>query len=157
MPGWSLLYELPWRKARKFAHDTYKGSNWGDGLNARSGLVTPSLPVLSTEVIVRTHVHGRAYAATGSANLGHAQRTLRDELLLASHALVGAVALGKTTAIVLTGPGAPLSLANNAAAVRHLSLPTLLRVGVLAARVAVVARLEGAAERALYTPNSFQD
>ncbi|MGW5147403.1 hypothetical protein [Rhodococcus koreensis] len=69
MPGSSLLYELDNRTIRTFAHEVYLGTSAGNGLNVRSGILTPSLSVITTEIILRTHVHGLAYGATGSAGL----------------------------------------------------------------------------------------
>ncbi|WP_124391297.1 hypothetical protein [Rhodococcus wratislaviensis] len=89
MPGSSWLYELDNRALRKFAHEVYLGTSAGNGLNVRSGLLTPSLSVITTEIILRTHVHSRAYAVTGSALLGEREQARRDELLLAAHSLVG--------------------------------------------------------------------
>ncbi|MGV9866974.1 hypothetical protein [Rhodococcus koreensis] len=56
MPGSSWLYELDIRALRTFAHEVYLGRSAGNGLNVRSGILTPSLSVIVTEVIVRTHV-----------------------------------------------------------------------------------------------------
>lgn len=124
LPGWTLLYELPWRDARKFAHDVYSGTSWGDGWNSRNGLLTPSLPVISTEVLIRTHVHARAWNQTGSPILDAGHRALLEELLLAAHGLVGAAALGKAVALAMSGPGGALAL-------RHLNMPSLIRTGTL--------------------------
>ena len=63
LPGWTKLYELPSRRLGTFAHQTYNS-----GVNPRSGALS-TLPVLSTGVVVRTHVHGRAVLARGSATL----------------------------------------------------------------------------------------
>ena len=127
LPWWTLLYELPWRDVRKFAHDAYNGSAFGEGLNVRSGLLTPTLAVLTTEALLRTHVHGRALLVSGSARLDPSQEALRTELLLAGHSLVGAACLGKTiTRWLVTSP---------AIAVRHVNVPGLLRIGMLAVQV----------------------
>ncbi|WP_072801570.1 hypothetical protein [Rhodococcoides yunnanense] len=128
LPGWTLLYELPWRDARTFAHDVYQGSALGSGLNARSGVVAPAMCVVSTEVVIRTHVHGRAWRETGSPDLDSASTVLRDELLLAAHSLVGAASLGKTVARMVFLEKSPMAL-------RHLNVPLLLRVGSLALSV----------------------
>jgi len=48
-PGWSKLYELPSRSLRQFAHDTYDAE-----VNLRS-LAASTLPVLTTEITIRTH------------------------------------------------------------------------------------------------------
>ncbi|MDI9980027.1 hypothetical protein [Rhodococcus sp. IEGM 1307] len=129
LPGSSWLYELDNRALRKFAHEVYLGTA-GNGLNVRSGLLTPSLSVITTEVILRTHVHARAYAATGSARLDVREQARRNELLLAAHSLVGAASAGKTLArmIVLDD--------RKGMALRHVNVPVLLRMGCLAVEVA---------------------
>ncbi|WP_280432232.1 hypothetical protein [Nocardia brasiliensis] len=127
LPGSSLLYELDNRELRKFAHAVYLGPSAGNGLNLRSGLLTPSLGVLATEVVIRTHVHAKAYAVTGSADLDAGRQSLRQELLLAAHALVGAASVGKTAARFVT-----LDDQRRWLAVRHVNVPVLLRIGCLA-------------------------
>ena len=61
LPGWTRLYELPSRGLRTFADQAYD-----NGLNIRWAALS-TLPVLTTEVVVRTHVHGRAMLARGTA------------------------------------------------------------------------------------------
>ncbi|MFE5704346.1 hypothetical protein [Rhodococcus koreensis] len=91
---------------RTFAHEVYLGTSAGNGLNVRSGLLTSSLSVITAEVILRIHVHARAYAATGSTRLDEWEHARRKELLLAAHSLVGIASAGKTSArmIVLDEP-----------------------------------------------------
>jgi hypothetical protein len=95
LPGWTRLNELPWRRLRVFAHQTYD-----QGFNTRWAALS-SLPVLATEVVVRTHVHGRAMLARGEAVLQPVETAQRSELLLAGHALVGAASLGKALTMAL--------------------------------------------------------
>ncbi|GCE42950.1 hypothetical protein Rhow_007079 [Rhodococcus wratislaviensis] len=130
MPGSSWLYELDNRTLRTFAHEVYLGTSAGNGLNIRSGILTPSLSVITTEVILRTHVHARARAATGSARLDEREQARRSELLLAAHTLVGAASAGKTLArmIILDD--------RKGMALRHVNIPVLLRMGCLAVEVA---------------------
>lgn len=128
LPGWTLLCEMPHRRLRKFAHDVYRGTAPGEGLNLRSGAVTPTLAVISSEVIVRTHVHARAIARSGSASLSISEKNLRSELLLAAHAVVGAASLGKTLARSMALGTGPMAL-------RHINVPVLLRIGMLALEV----------------------
>ncbi|MGY1825961.1 hypothetical protein [Blastococcus sp. SYSU DS0541] len=137
LPGWSLLYEMPNRDLRKFAHDAYAGSNSGDGLNLRSGLLSPGLGMVATEVIVRTHTHLAAYRESGSPRLGKPAAAKRNEMLLAAHAAAGAVSLSKTAAVAVAGEGVM--------AVRHLNLPVLMRVGMLALKVRSDAAFRAAA------------
>lgn len=134
LPGFSQLYNLGDRDLRKFAHNAYEGGLAGktadkaSALNIRSGLMSPGLAVLSTEAIIRTHVHGRAWNGTGSAKLTTAERAQRTELLLAGHSMVGAASLGKVAARAMLDGVGPLSI-------RHLNLPVLLRIGMLSLQV----------------------
>lgn len=136
LPGWTLLYERPSRDLRKFAAQAYEGTPLGTGLNVRSGLLTPTLSLLTTEAIIRTHVHARAYADTGSPVLDAGQTALLSELLLCAHGLVGAACLGKTLTAGLLTPQGPL-------AVRHVNVPVLLRLGALGSTVVREHRARG--------------
>lgn len=127
LPGWTKLYELPVPALRQFAYDTYN-----QGANLRS-LSLSSLPVLSTEVVIRSHVHGRAMLESGSAVLEPAAASLRSELLLAGHSLVGAAALGKAVALSM--------VVSPAAGFWHINWPVLLRAAMLALEVAHDARV----------------
>ncbi|WP_433626426.1 hypothetical protein [Nocardia sp. CA-120079] len=127
LPGSSLLYELDNRDLRKFAHAVYLGPSAGNGLNVRSGILTPSLSVLATEVVLRTHVHAKAYVVTGSADLDERRQRLRGELLLAAHALAGAAAAGKTLSRFVM-----LDDKQRWTALRHMNIPLALRIGCLA-------------------------
>jgi hypothetical protein len=49
-------------------HVSLDAAELPNGVNARWATLS-ILPVLSTEVVVRTHVHGRAMLARGSAEL----------------------------------------------------------------------------------------
>jgi len=144
LPGWTWLYELPDRDVRKFAHAVYHGSELGGGLNLRSGGLNPMLSFLSTEMIVRTHVHARTYRRTGSPRLSSQEAALCTELLLAGHAVVGAACLGRALLAAFAGEG-PLAL-------RHVNLAVLVRVGFLAARVRA-----DALDRAALRPTSWDD
>lgn len=127
LPGWTRLYELPSRGLRTFAHQAYD-----NGLNIRWAALS-TLPVLTTEVVVRTHVHGRAMLARGTAMLEPAEAAQRSELLLAGHALVGAASLGRalTTAIATRSP---------IRAYKHVNWPVLLRAATTSLQVAGDAR-----------------
>lgn len=127
LPGWSLLYDMPDRDLRKFAHDAYAGTNSGDGLNLRSGILTPGLGMFATELIIRTHVHLAAYRNAGSPRLSAAGTAKRTEMLLAGHAAAGAASLSKTVAAAMAG--------ETVVAVRHLNVPVLVRVGMLALKM----------------------
>ena len=123
LPGWTALYQLPSRQLRTFAHQTYD-----HGLNTRWAALS-ALPVLTTEVVVRTHVHGRAMLARGTAVLQSAETAQRTELLLAGHALVGAVSLGKALTLALA-TRSPIR------AYRHLNWPVLVRAATTSLQVA---------------------
>jgi hypothetical protein len=126
LPGWTKLYELPSRQLRIFAHQAYSNS-----VNLRSATLS-TLPVLSTEAVIRTHVHGRAMLARGSAVLEPAEQSLRAELLLAGHSLVGAASLGKTLTLALA--------ASPVAAFGHINWPVLMRAAMLSLQVVADAR-----------------
>ncbi|MFC8046235.1 hypothetical protein [Nocardia sp. NPDC057353] len=123
LPGWTLLCEMPDPALRKFAHDAYANA----GLNLRSGVLTPGLGVLATEVVIRTHTHLAAYRSTGTARLPSGTAAKRTEMLLAAHAAAGAISLSKTAAAAIAGQAAM--------AARHLNIPALLRIGMLALQV----------------------
>ncbi|MFI9536897.1 hypothetical protein ACIG56_27060 [Nocardia fusca] len=127
LPGWSFLCEMPIPALRKFANDAYAGTNSGDGLNLRSGILTPGLGMLASEVIIRTHLHLGAYRSTGSSRLPTPTAAKRTEMLLAAHATAGAISLSKTAAAAITG--------ETAIAARHLNVPVLMRTGQLALKV----------------------
>ncbi|MBE1513442.1 hypothetical protein [Nesterenkonia halotolerans] len=123
LPGWTLLYEMPHRELRKFAHEAYSGMAPGEGLNIRSGLLTPSLGSLAVELIIRTHIHLQSLAETGTPTLRPAMRAKLTEMLLAGQGLIGAASLTKAAA--MTVAQAPLALG-------HINVPALIRTGTLA-------------------------
>ncbi|MFI6042601.1 hypothetical protein ACIA8C_13255 [Nocardia sp. NPDC051321] len=127
LPGWTLLYEMSNPDLRKFANDAYAGTNSGDGLNLRSGMLTPGLGMLATEVVIRTHTHLGAYRSTGTSRLATPAAAKHAEMLLAAHAAAGAISLSKTTAAAIAG--------ETVVAARHLNVPVLIRVGMLALKV----------------------
>lgn len=126
--GSTALYQLPVRQLRTFAHQTYD-----HGLNMRWAALS-TLPVLTTEVVVRTHVHGRAMLTRGSALLQQAEAAQRSELLMAGHALVGAAALGKALTLAL-------ATRSPVRAYRHLNWPVLVRAATTSLQVAGDARV----------------
>ncbi|WP_051027758.1 hypothetical protein [Nocardia higoensis] len=127
LPGWTLLCEMSNRDLRAFANDAYAGSNTGDGLNLRSGIVTPGLGMLATEVVIRTHSHLDAYRSTGSTRLATAAAAKHTEMLIAAHAAAGAISLSKTAAAAVAGDAI--------GAARTLNIPVLMRIGMLALKV----------------------
>ena len=125
LPGMTKLYELDNVGIRRFAHAAYQGQRpLGQGLNTRSGLMTPTIAALSTEAIIRTHMLMRAHRSRGTLPLTEAEQALQTELLLAGHGLVGGLALGKSVTILLLTK-------NPALAIRHVNVPVLLRVATL--------------------------
>jgi hypothetical protein len=127
LPGWTLLRDMPDRELRTFGQEAYAGDHRGSGLNLRSGLLTPGLGLVSTEVIIRTHTHLAAYRETGSPRLPTAGLAKRTEMLLGAHAAAGALSLSKTAAAAVAG--------ETVVAVRHLNVPVLMRIGMLALKV----------------------
>jgi hypothetical protein len=121
IPGSSLLYELDNETIRKFALHAYSGLRAGEGLNLRSATVAPGMTALTTEVVVRSHVHLKAMRETGTFVLSPQEDRKRTELRLAAHSLVGAVSIGKATAQGL--------ITKHPAAIRHIQVPTLLIAG----------------------------
>lgn len=73
LPGWTLLLEMPSDTLRQFAFAAYSGTKLGEGLNMRSGLLTPQLGIVITELIIRTHTHLTAYQTTGTFTLTPAE------------------------------------------------------------------------------------
>ncbi|GAB4587627.1 hypothetical protein [Nocardia sp. IFM 10818] len=127
LPGWTLLYEMPNSDLRKFAHDAYAGTKSGSGLNLRSGVLTPGLGMVATDVVVRTHSHLGAYRSTGTARLTTTAGAKHTEMLLAAHSVAGAISLSKTAAAAIAG--------ETVVAARHLNIPVLMRIGMLALKV----------------------
>ncbi|WP_445169269.1 hypothetical protein ACTXG7_08080 [Mycolicibacterium sp. Dal123E01] len=144
LPGWSLLYDMPSRDLRKFAHDAYAGTNSGDGLNLRSGILSPGLGLFATEVIIRTQTHLSAYRDAGDPRLTTAGAAKRTEMLLAAHSAAGAVSLSKTVAAAIAG--------ETLVAVRNLNIPVLMRIGMLALK----ACSDAAARTAEHAPSWMQ-
>ncbi len=87
----------------------------------RSGLLAPGLCVLTTEVVIRGHASWEAYQLHGSFALKPAEQRKRVEVLLASHALVGAATISNAVARGVLGEGL--------LGARHLNLPVLMRAG----------------------------
>jgi hypothetical protein len=82
---------------------------------------------MTTEIIVRTHVHGRAVITRRSAELEPGEAALRAELLLAGHALVGAACLGKAVSTAVAA-ASPLGVVAQAKAFRHINWPVLFKI-----------------------------
>lgn len=142
IPGMSLLMESDSQALRDFALHSYNGLNGANASwNLRSGILTPSMTVIVTEVLIRTYVHAEAYQRTGSATLDWPQQRRRTELLLAAHGLVSAISIGKATAQVTAHCVAGNYVrAGHPSHIRHANIPALLRTGTLAATVASDAR-----------------
>ncbi len=136
IPGMSILYESESKALRDFALHAYSGLGRDTGWNVRSGLVTPGMTVMVTEILIRTYVHLDVYQETGSARLNLPQTRRRNELLLAAHSLVSAVSLGKVSAQVIAHSSAGNYLrAAHPSHLRHANIPALLRAGALAGTV----------------------
>ena len=127
IPGSSWLYEMDNEAIRNFALHAYSGLRMGEGLNLRSATVAPGLTTLSTEVVIRTHVHLGAVQARRTAELTRQEERKRTELRLAAHSLVGAASIGKATAKSL--------ITKHPSAIRHVHVPTLVMAGKTALQV----------------------
>ncbi len=127
LPGWTLLRDIPDRELRTFAQEAYVGVDRGCGLNLRSGFLTPGLGMVATEVIIRTHTHVAVHRKTGIPRLSSANSAQRTEMLFAAHAAAGAVSLSRTAAAAVAG--------QTVVAARHVNVPVLMRVGMLALKV----------------------
>lgn len=127
LPWWSNLYECDNRELRKLAHDLYNPGASQVGLNQRSMLLSKTLPVISTEVIVRVKVALDARTSTGRFGaLTANQKLRRNEMLFCGHAATGVASIVKTVAV------AP---AEHALTLRHLNPPALIRLGFLSVKV----------------------
>lgn len=129
IPGFSAVCELPIEQAHDFARAAYS-----NGTNLRS-LATSTLPVMTTEVTVRTHVHGRALLARRTAVLESGERALRSELLLAGHSFVGAASLGRAVTTAMAA-ASPLGVLAQARAFRHINWPVLFKLATSSLDVA---------------------
>lgn len=127
IPGSSLLYEMDNETISQFALHAYKGLRTGEGVNLRSAAVAPGMTTMTTEVVIRTHVHLDAYRARGTVELPRQQERKRTELRLAAHSLVGAASIGKATAKAL--------ITNHPSSIRHIHVPTLVLAGKTALQV----------------------
>lgn len=126
LPGWTWLQQCDNRQLRQFANDAY-----ANGANLRA-VTVGTLPVLTTEITIRTHVHGRAMASRGTAVLPFGESALCTELLLAGHSFVGAASLGKAITTQIA--------ASSALAFRHINWPVLMTAALTALHVARDAR-----------------
>jgi hypothetical protein len=127
IPGSSLLYEMDNETVSEFALHAYKGLRSGEGMNLRTATVAPGMTTVTTEVVIRTHVHLTALRARGTPALTRQEERRRTELRLAAHSLVGAASIGKATAKGL--------ITKHPSSIRHVHVPTLLTAGKLALQV----------------------
>ena len=132
LPGWTLFRDIPDRDLRSFGQAAYAGDLQGSGLNLRSGLLTPGLGMVATELVIRTHLSLASWRTDQTIRLTVPAKAKRTEMLLAAHAVAGATTIAKSTALAIAGEG-PI-------AARHLNIPVLLRVGRLALSVAADSR-----------------
>jgi hypothetical protein len=132
LPGWTLFREIPDRDLRSFGQAAYAGDFQGSGLNLRSGLLSPGLGMVATELVIRTHVSLASWRTDHTIRLATHAKAKRTEMLLAAHAVAGATSIAKSTALAIAGEGPT--------AARHLNIPVLLRVGRLALSVAADSR-----------------
>lgn len=148
MPFSTFLYEMPDHQLRKFSHDLYGGVHRGAeqhaGLNMRSGLLTPAISLITTEVIIRSFVQGRAWHATRSLSLSAPEKRVQMEMLLAGHSFTAAGSISNAVIMGFVGEG-PI-------AVRHVNVPVLMRLGKLALEARKAAK-----ERARLAPPAWHE
>ena len=132
LPGWTFFRDIPDRDLRSFGQAAYAGDFHGSGLNLRSGLLTPGLGMVATELVIHTHVSLASWRTDQVIKLAASAKAKRNEMLLAAHAVAGATSIAKSAALAAAGEGP--------AAARHLNIPVLLRVGRLALGVAADSR-----------------
>lgn len=132
LPGWTYFRDIPDRDLRSFGQAAYAGDFHGSGLNLRSGLLTPGLGMVATELVIRTHLSLASWRTDQTIRLTVPAKAKRTEMLLAAHAVAGATSIAKSTALAIAGEG-PI-------AARHLNIPVLLRVGRLGLSVAADSR-----------------
>lgn len=131
LPGTSLLDKLPGSKGQDLNRLLFQGERDKiTGMTLRGG-VLQSLPLLSTELIVRVHLHLRAHEERQTFVLTAEETALRSEVLLVAHGLTGAASVGRTLTTAMFG-----DLKNRIMSVRHLNVPVLLRLGALGVSVA---------------------
>ncbi|MFH1810003.1 MAG: hypothetical protein ABIJ09_14755 [Pseudomonadota bacterium] len=111
VPGASFLTDMPNHEVRKFAIQLYQ-----KGFNIRHLLAQALAPAL-VEVVVRFYILAREYRSCGEIKFPSAKSLKNTEMLLAAHAMVMAVNVGKV-AVQCNAEG-PLAL-------RKLNIPSIV-------------------------------
>ena len=106
LPGFTKLAELPIRPIREFVNKTYagqwKGYKSGPGLNT-TWAASQTLPVLATEIILRTNAHVAAYSHRGDFTLSPAEKAKLRETLAVAYGLSLAMSTSKTVVMAIAG------------------------------------------------------
>ena len=110
-PGMSFLTEMPDHEVRKFAIQLYT-----NGFTLQY-IISQALSPALVELIVRGYIFGREYYETKEIKWPTAKRLKTTEMLLASHAIVTAINVGKV--IVNCNVEGPL-------AIRKLNFPSVI-------------------------------
>lgn len=110
-PGMSFFTEMPNHAVRKFAILLYK-----NGYTLQYILVQALAPAM-VELIVRGYVFGREFKETGDIKWPSAKKLKTTEMLLASHAIVTAINVGKVA--VRCNVEGPIAL-------RKLNMPSII-------------------------------
>lgn len=130
LPGFTKLAELPIRPIREFVNKTYagqwKGYKSGPGLNT-TWAASQTLPVLATEIILRTNAHVAAYSHRGDFTLSPAEKAKLRETLAVAYGLSLAMSTSKTVVMAIAGEG-PLAL-------RHVNFASLIRCSMCSYQV----------------------
>jgi hypothetical protein len=110
-PGMSFLIGMPDHEVRKFAILLYK-----NGYTLQYLICQALVPAL-VECVVRGYILGREYSETGDIKWPSAKKLKTTEMLLASHAIVTAINVGKVA--VRCNAEGPIAL-------RKLNVPSII-------------------------------
>lgn len=128
LPGWTALYEAaPTAELADFFQDMYWARGGNVGWNLRTMGITKSIPLAVVEVGIRTKLGWDAWTDRGSLQATDHERAKRDEMLLAAHGVVTAVATGQAVIECVTS-SSPLGL-------RSLNPQSILRTAQLGIKV----------------------
>jgi hypothetical protein len=122
LPGWTFFSAIPNAELRSLAAQLYRAD-----YNMRSGAAVPALGVVAVEYLIRSHMALTAYKARESVSLEPRELVKLRQMLLVGHSGLAASSAGVAAATAICGEGAM--------ALRHLSMPTFARAGVVAVAV----------------------
>ena len=128
LPQWTKLYEVaPTAEVARFAKDMYWSNNTA-GWNVRTFGVTKMVPLVITEVGVRSKLAWDNYCDRGELRLLQREERKRDEMLLAANSMVAMFSSGHVVVECLT-TSSPLGL-------RGLNPHVIIRAAHLGVRAA---------------------